>query len=224
MAARRQDQRLIAMGSKESFQPPRQSFARRFARVDDLLSRKSQQLGDLRVLERGLVPHLGEPLGAHLERLRQLAKRGDSQRRKKREATASFGVSQVEQQRHALLARKPWRLIPEPLQKDAFFHPPRDIGLSIGQIKTTVARISVNRLDYTILDLQQVGHHLYQFIELNRGANMIEDGRQRIIEFRRAPAAKRIEKLFVLRQSPETPCSSRWSPSLPRGETGNQPF
>src|SRR5262245_6786112 len=192
-----------AVASKESFQPLRQSVTRRFARVDHLLSRQSQQLGDLRVLERRLVPYLGEPLGAHLERLRQLAKRGDSQRRKQRDATSSFGVSQFEQQRHALFARKLSHLIPEPLQKDAFFHSPCDVVFTVSQIKTTVSRISVNRLNHTILDLQQVGHHLYQLIELDRGADMIEDSSQRIIEFRCAPAAaKRIEEPFVLRQSP----------------------
>src|SRR5262245_9756769 len=207
-----------AVASKESFQPLRQSITRRFARVDYLLSRQSQQLGDLRVLERRLVPHLGEPLGAHLKRLRQLAKRGDSQRRKQRDATSSFGVSQFEQQRHALLARKLSRLIPEPLKKDAFYHSPRDIDFTVGQIKNTIARISVNRLDRTILDLQQVGHHLYQLIELDRGVNMIEDGSQRIIEFSCAPAAaKRIEELFVFRQSPETRRYGRRSPSLPGG-------
>src|SRR5262249_16082306 len=100
----------------------------------------------------------------------------DSQRREQHDATSSFGVSQFEQQRHALLARKLLRLIPEPLQKDAFFHSQRDIGLPIGQIKTTVARITVNRLDRTILDMRQVGHHLYQLIEVDMDANVIEDG------------------------------------------------
>src|SRR5262245_22640670 len=95
-----------AVASKKSFQPPRQSLTRRFARVDYLLSRQPKQLGDLRVLERRLVPHLGESLGAHLECFRQSAKGGYSERRKQRDATSSIGVSQVEQQRHALSARK----------------------------------------------------------------------------------------------------------------------
>src|SRR5215471_4834738 len=89
--------------SNKTFQPARQSSTRRLARTDDLLPSLLQQISNLRVFKGQIVPHLGQLFLAHLQRLGQLVNTRYSCRRKQRDATPAFIVSQIEQQRHALL-------------------------------------------------------------------------------------------------------------------------
>src|SRR5215216_572077 len=123
---------VLPSPSNKSFQPPRQPLTAGFARIYHLLSCQSEQFRDARIFKRQVVPYFGETLGADLQRISKLPDCGNASRGKKRYATKSGGVFEIEQQRRALIYRKLLQLFPQPLKEDALLDAPRLIGLGRG--------------------------------------------------------------------------------------------
>ena len=163
--------------SHKSLQPPPQALAGSLARVDNLLSREVQELGNARVFQGQFVPHFVELFRAHLERLRQFAKARNPGRGEEEYATVSSLISQIEEQRYALIEGKAAHLFPEALQKDPFFDMPRRIRFCSGcQPKATFS--PSDGLRGLFHARQHRSQRAGQATEFNRASEVVENRRQ----------------------------------------------
>src|SRR5271157_5693163 len=194
---------------------PCQTFARRFAQVDHLLSSQPQTLGDGRIIEGKVVPQFGQFRHRHVERCRNLRKTSHVYQHEQRQHILAAGIMQIQQQSRSLQRTQCAYFLPQSRQVHAAFHEQRNINARVGQSVPDFAIVLLTGLySLQVLNAPDVGGETDELVKFDGTAGEREQRVEQSSRWQLPQIRLVVERLLELQ------LLARWL----RGEAGILPL